>query len=298
MRSFCLLALLLPALVMLSLSCDADTVPDGRSTNPPEATDQGEQTAAPTPTATSPSAQSGSQCSDDLQRIASAFDAYYAANSVWPTADGGPGDVDWTKLVPESLDEIPVTDADCDWQVNTAPEGTVCIFDKESKPPACYCASVCTQPPPAPGGSAAIEDAPPPQANPISSQSVTGTIRWVGGWEDAAELAEAENRLIMINFYTDVCPYCKKMYRNTFSDEGLGQFLMDNFVLVKSNTHKEDLHSRYGIKSVPSTLFVTADGEEIPDTRMVGSRSVDQVRTRAEEVLATYSKGVQGSNDQ
>lgn len=49
------------------------------------------------------------------------------AHGGWPTADGQPGDIDWTKLVPDFIVGIPSNDNRCDWWVNSDPEGEVCL---------------------------------------------------------------------------------------------------------------------------------------------------------------------------
>ena len=54
--------------------------------------------------------------------------AYHDANGIWPTANGQPGDINWDKLVSAFLNEVPSTDNKCDWQVDSNPEGGVCLW--------------------------------------------------------------------------------------------------------------------------------------------------------------------------
>ena len=79
-----------------------------------------EPTLTPTPT----------QCEADRDAVQVALDAYHDDTGEWPTADGGPGDIEWDKLVPGFLVEIPSTDSKCDWQVNSDPEGQVCLWER------------------------------------------------------------------------------------------------------------------------------------------------------------------------
>lgn len=118
----------------------------------------------------------------------------------------------------------------------------------------------------------------------------TGAITWLSDWDETRRVAEASGKLIIISFYTDVCPNCKSMYATTFSDEELGQFLSENFVPVKINTVTDTLDSEYGIKWVPTTVFTDAEGNEITDTRVVGAKSVEALRESAEAVLAAWSQ--------
>jgi hypothetical protein len=76
-------------------------------------------TPTPTPTPTT--------CEIARDSIQAALDDYYAEYGEWPTADGQSGDIDWDKLVPSFMGRKPSNDANCDWQVNSNPEGKVCI---------------------------------------------------------------------------------------------------------------------------------------------------------------------------
>ena len=78
----------------------------------------------PTPT-TSPTP---TPCETDRDTIQAALYAYYAEKGEWPTANGQPGKIDWDKLMPGFLDAIPSTDSKCHWQVNSNPEGRVCLL--------------------------------------------------------------------------------------------------------------------------------------------------------------------------
>ena len=83
----------------------------------------------PTPTPTSMPTASITPTACELARdsIQAALDAYHAEYGEWPTADGQPGDIDWEKLVPTFMDITPSHDARGDGQVNSDPEGEVCV---------------------------------------------------------------------------------------------------------------------------------------------------------------------------
>ena len=66
-------------------------------------------------------------CVEARDAIQPALDAYNAQYHEWPTADGEPGDIEWTRLVPEFMEGIPSIDSECDWWVNSDPEGEVCV---------------------------------------------------------------------------------------------------------------------------------------------------------------------------
>jgi hypothetical protein len=68
-------------------------------------------------------------CEPDRDAIQAALYAYNASHGEWPTADGEPGDIVWSKLIPQYLPKRPQTDLSpsCDWHVNIDPEGEVCV---------------------------------------------------------------------------------------------------------------------------------------------------------------------------
>lgn len=82
--------------------------------------------ATPTPTVTPTPTQTPTIYEADRDAVQTAIDGYYAEHGQWPTSDGEPGDINWEKLVPSFLDSIPATDGNCDWGVNSDPEGDVC----------------------------------------------------------------------------------------------------------------------------------------------------------------------------
>lgn len=66
-------------------------------------------------------------CVQAKDAIQAAIDAYNDANGEWPTANGQSGDIEWTELVPDFMAAAPANDSKCDWQVNSDPEGEVCV---------------------------------------------------------------------------------------------------------------------------------------------------------------------------
>jgi hypothetical protein len=119
---------LLCILLMSSLSCAK-----GSNNGMPSPTPTPSTTSSASPTSTlvtTPTATLGPEgCEPDRDAIQIALNAYHIENGDWPTVDGDPGDIKWSKLVPEFLPYIPHTDSDCDWQVNSDPEGEVCLWE-------------------------------------------------------------------------------------------------------------------------------------------------------------------------
>ena len=104
------LAILMLLLGMLLVSAAACTGGGGSATTP-----------TPLPTA-------AMSCEEARDTIQAAIYAYHVEHTEWPTADGQPGDIEWTKLVPDFMAAVPTNDSKCDWQVNSDPEGEVCVL--------------------------------------------------------------------------------------------------------------------------------------------------------------------------
>lgn len=130
----------------------------------------------------------------------------------------------------------------------------------------------------------------PPTASPIGEPSPTlspdppatpKSIQWIRDWDEALRRAQAENKPIMVNFYTDACPYCRKLDQYTFGDASVIELVTERFIAVKSNAGKSPLYRDYDIGPVPTTVFTRPNGEEIG--RIIGYYPAQPFRQGIEE---------------
>lgn len=93
-----------------------------------------------------------------------------------------------------------------------------------------------------------------------AAQAAEG-IRWARSYPAAQEEAKKTNRLIMADFYTDWCGYCKKLDNETYPDKRVVQ-LASQVVSVRVNAEKEgaQLARTYGVRGFPTILFLTSSG--------------------------------------
>jgi len=112
-------------------------------------------------------------------------------------------------------------------------------------------------------------------------------VNWLYDSQEALKQAQAENKPIMVNFYTVICPACERLDKGAFSDENVIDFLNMNFICLKSDTGKATLYQMYGIRAVPTTLFSVPDGfvAEFEIGRIVGVAAPDQFYDAAVEVI-------------
>jgi len=107
-----------------------------------------------------------------------------------------------------------------------------------------------------------------------------GSLAWLSLEEGIAKAGE-ENKLILVDVYTDWCHWCKEMDKQVYADSAVIQYIIKNFVPVKFDAESENrvmFQDRYvtqrtlsyemGITSYPTTLFLKSDGT--PITRLPG----------------------------
>ena len=122
----------------------------------------------------------------------------------------------------------------------------------------------------------------------INSGGAESKVNWVYDWDEAKSMAQSENKPIMIDFYADWCGPCRKLDKDTYSDDALSAFLNENLVCLKINVDKnKTLASNYKIVSIPAIVFVSPDGTEIG--RWVGFTPPDTFYQDAQAKLSQWS---------
>ena len=92
-------------------------------------------------------------------------------------------------------------------------------------------------------------------------------LEWLTDWDSVLNQAKKDNKPIMINFYTDVCPACRELDNKTFTDPEVVALMSEHFITVKNNAGKSSLSLDYGVFGVPTTVFAEPDGEYIGEIR-------------------------------
>ena len=92
---------------------------------------------------------------------------------------------------------------------------------------------------------------------------------FTGDFEAAAAVAAASETLVVMDFYTDWCTWCKRLDQDTFSDAAV-QAELAGFVAMKVNAEKggRALAKRFKINSYPTVVFTNSAGVEVD--RIVG----------------------------
>jgi thioredoxin:protein disulfide reductase len=101
-----------------------------------------------------------------------------------------------------------------------------------------------------------------------------------------ARVAQANGKLVMLDYYADWCVSCKEMERFTFSDPKVRAKLR-NAVLLQADVtaNSEDdkaLLSRYELFGPPAILFFGTQGKELTGKRVTGYQDAGQFLTSLE----------------
>ncbi len=102
----------------------------------------------------------------------------------------------------------------------------------------------------------------------------------------AIEVAKAQKKLILIDFYTDWCRPCKVFDRQLAKDSQMQRFIAQNYLILKYNAEKDSafgLSVKYSIFSYPT--FVVIDAKQRYYDKLFGGKigldSPDRESTKA-----------------
>lgn len=95
----------------------------------------------------------------------------------------------------------------------------------------------------------------------------TGIEFFKGTWEEALELAEREDKLIFVDAYASWCGPCKRMSREVFPEEKVGEFYNENFISLKLDMEKDaegiKFRKKYPVSAFPTLYYVDYDGKVV-----------------------------------
>lgn len=136
----------------------------------------------------------------------------------------------------------------------------------------------------------------------MNSHAQEGIVFTEGTWFQILDKAKKEDKVIFMDAYTTWCGPCKKMARETFTQESVGDFFNTNFINVKMNMEKGEgiqLAREYRVRAYPTLLFIDGDGKEVHRALgyhdgekflEVGNVAADPSR-RTSSMDARYEKG-------
>lgn len=94
---------------------------------------------------------------------------------------------------------------------------------------------------------------------------------------DAQKQAAKENKLIMIDYFTDWCKWCHVLDQRTYNQFEVGKYANEHFVNLKINAEKGEgiaLAKKNGVTGYPTIAFYDAKGKEV--SRVVGFQDAEK----------------------
>jgi thiol:disulfide interchange protein DsbD len=107
-------------------------------------------------------------------------------------------------------------------------------------------------------------------------------VSWQPYSDQAIVEAQRLEKPIIINFSADWCAPCRELDEVTFHDAEIVKQAKRDFIMIKvdltrkGNPVHEDLLRQYGIKGVPTIVFLDHKGQERQDLRLVDYLPADQ----------------------
>jgi thiol:disulfide interchange protein DsbD len=116
------------------------------------------------------------------------------------------------------------------------------------------------------------------------------SVEWAPFTGERLSQATRQGKPVVLDFYADWCIPCHELDRSTFTHPEVRRVLA-RFVPLKVDLTSDKveeiqaLRARFGVNGVPTVLFLTAEGSEVPNTRVVGFLPPQDFAARAERAL-------------
>ncbi len=115
-------------------------------------------------------------------------------------------------------------------------------------------------------------------------------VTWKPYTEETLKEAQRLNKPVIIDFYATWCTPCREHEEVTFHQPDVVRLAEKDFTMVKvdvtkgGNPYDEELLRRYGVKGVPTVVFLDAAGKERTDLRLVDFLPADKFLLRMRDI--------------
>jgi thiol:disulfide interchange protein DsbD len=118
----------------------------------------------------------------------------------------------------------------------------------------------------------------------VTSWAMKGPgVSWKSYSEETLREAQTQNKPVIIDFYATWCTPCRELEEVTFHDPEVVKQAEKDFIMVKvdvtqgGNPLHEQLLQQYGVKGVPTIVFLDPSGKECQELRLVDYLPPDQI---------------------
>ena len=110
-----------------------------------------------------------------------------------------------------------------------------------------------------------------------------------GNFKEVLAKAKSQQKILMIDFYTDWCKWCVELDKKVYTDKDVAEFSNKNQINWKIDAEKGEgveLAKRYAVNGFPTIVFVDGNGDEVD--RIVGYMPAKDFLKRIKE----FNEGV------
>ncbi|MBR6437019.1 MAG: thioredoxin fold domain-containing protein [Thermoguttaceae bacterium] len=89
-------------------------------------------------------------------------------------------------------------------------------------------------------------------------------ISWSDNLRQAQELSRQTGKPVLVHFYSDTCPPCKMMEKNTFPNPEISATVKNSFIPVKLNANRNPREAQmFNVQGVPMDIVLSPNGQPI-----------------------------------
>lgn len=89
-------------------------------------------------------------------------------------------------------------------------------------------------------------------------------IQWGDNLKQALELSRQTGKPVLLHFYSDTCPPCRMMEKNTFPNPAIVEIVQNSFIPVKLNSKQYPREAQmFKVQFVPTDIVLAPDGQTI-----------------------------------
>jgi thioredoxin-related protein len=121
---------------------------------------------------------------------------------------------------------------------------------------------------------------------PLLAGQAFGEMKWATTWDEALKAASREDKPIILYFYVDWCPHCRRMEQEVFADPEFNHYYQNQVWMhlnAENSREGNRLARKFGARGFPATLVMNSKGELLG--RFYGGMGLDQFMARIDRIL-------------